>query len=298
MHNIKELISKLKNKKVKGNVSLLIILILLASSVIALLSINQIQHLLTYGNMTFNYFRSYYLAKAWTELWLTEVYYREAWFEDTIESWDNIVTENLIWDYSSFNPYFTMSISWNFKYITNDIRDSDRCYSGNKILLHAAWEVGWKRRDWEWIMLSLFTDNTKGINNILKTESSITPLPNPFIESLNIVGWDWKFTFWIFSFSGDSMEDALVSEWKDLKNFLSTKLKDLKTNDRKYLTIKNSSDKDVSFCIAGSSYEELPNSNSLITVRANYWVVEVWLQSVVEKTTPSWTLNVLWEINN
>ncbi len=51
-------------KKLSGNVSLLVILILLASSVIALLSINQIQHLLTYGNMTFNYFRSYYLAKA------------------------------------------------------------------------------------------------------------------------------------------------------------------------------------------------------------------------------------------
>lgn len=295
MHNVKELTSRLKNKKLKGNVSLLIILILLASSVIALLSINQIQHLLTYGNMTFNYFRSYYLAKAWTELWLTEVYYREAWFEDTIESWDEIVTKNLIWDYSSFNPYFTMSISWNFKYITNDIRDSDRCYSGNKILLRA-----WTWGNWEWIMLSLFTDKTKGMNNILQAESSIIPLPDPFIESLNIVGWDWKFTFWIFSFNDGSMEDAIVSawEWKDLGKFLSASLKNLKKNDRKYLTIKNSSDKDVSFCIKWNGWNEIPNSNSLITVRANYWDVEVWLQSVVEKTTPSWTLNVLWEINN
>jgi hypothetical protein len=61
---MKNFIAKLRNRRLKGNVSLLVIFILLASSVIALLSINQIQRLLTYGNMTFNYFRAFYLAKA------------------------------------------------------------------------------------------------------------------------------------------------------------------------------------------------------------------------------------------
>jgi ABC-type microcin C transport system permease subunit YejE len=69
--------SKIRNKRLKGNISLLVILILLASSVIALLSINQIQRLISYGNMTFNYFRAFYLAKAGTELGLTEVYNRD-----------------------------------------------------------------------------------------------------------------------------------------------------------------------------------------------------------------------------
>jgi len=61
---MKNFIAKIRNRRLKGNVSLLVIFILLASSVIALLSINQIQRLLTYGNMTFNYFRAFYLAKA------------------------------------------------------------------------------------------------------------------------------------------------------------------------------------------------------------------------------------------
>jgi hypothetical protein len=73
---MKKLLAKIRNKKLKGNVSLLVIFVLLASSVISLLSINQIQRLLTYGNMTFNYFRAFYLAKAGTELGLTEVYNR------------------------------------------------------------------------------------------------------------------------------------------------------------------------------------------------------------------------------
>ena len=83
---MKRLLAKIRNKKFKGNISLLVILILLASSVIALLSISQIQHLITYWNMTFNYFRAFYLAKAWTELGLTEVYNRENWFEDEIKN--------------------------------------------------------------------------------------------------------------------------------------------------------------------------------------------------------------------
>jgi hypothetical protein len=45
---MKEALKKIRNKRLKGNVSLLVIFILLASSVISLLSINQIQRLLTY----------------------------------------------------------------------------------------------------------------------------------------------------------------------------------------------------------------------------------------------------------
>jgi hypothetical protein len=65
---MKKLLAKIRNKKLKGNVSLLVIFVLLASSVISLLSINQIQRLMTYGNMTSNYFRAFYIAQAGTEL--------------------------------------------------------------------------------------------------------------------------------------------------------------------------------------------------------------------------------------
>ena len=151
---MKKFISKIRNKRLKGNVSLLIIFILLASSVIALLSINQIQRLLTYWNMTFNYFRAFYLAKAGTELWLTEVYNSWDGFNDEILGGSSIVQDNLVWIYSGFNPYFTMNISWNFQYLTDDVRYTNNCDDdNNKITLGT----------WEWIMLSLFRDNTQWI---------------------------------------------------------------------------------------------------------------------------------------
>ena len=298
---MKKLISKIRNKRLKGNVSLLVIFILLASSVIALLSINQIQRLLTYGNMTFNYFRSFYLAKAGTELGLTEVYYREAGFEQTINSWDAIVTENLVWIYSGFNPYFTMNISWNFQYLTDDVRYTNNCNDDNKITLGT----------WEWIMLSLFRDNTSNIFDALTwddendLEEHITKRDNSSIENLKIEStldeWGFKyFTFWLFDYDNWSMNNIYVETWNSskFKSFLNKINEDgIKDSKRRYLTIKNpwTGNEVVSFCITTNNNNALiPYSDSLITVRANYGDMEVWLQSVVKKEVPSWSLNVLW----
>ena len=280
---MKNLISKIRNKRLKGNVSLLVILILLASSVIALLSISQIQHLITYWNMTFNYFRAFYLARAWTELWLTEVYNREAGFEHTVNSWDAIVNQNLLEAYSGFNPSFNMNISWNFQYLTNDIRYTNECADDNKIILNP----------WDGIMLSLFKDNSKKITDILNPDTlSITPMSDGDIKSLDFF-WNsrWEFTFWIFAYEDWDMTDIKVQKWGDLGSFLAN---NLVSGDRRYLTIKNSWNNSVEFCMKRSDERPIPYSNSLITARGNYGDMEVWLQSVVKKEVPFWALDVLW----
>ena len=280
---MKNLISKIRNKRLKGNVSLLVILILLASSVIALLSISQIQHLITYWNMTFNYFRAFYLAKAWTELWLTEVYNREAGFEHSINSWDTIVTNNLLEDYSNFNPSFNMDISWNFQYLTNDIRYTNECADDNKIVL----------QPWDGIMLSLFRDSSTMITNILNPDIlNISAMSDGDIKSLDFF-WNpgWEFTFWIFAYNDWDMTDIKVQKWSDLGSFLA---KNMVNGERRYLTIKNSWNNSVEFCIKRNDERPIPYSNSLITARGNYGDMEVWLQSVVKKEVPFWALDVLW----
>lgn len=299
---MKKFILKIRNRRLKGNVSLLVIFVLLASSVIALLSINQIQRLLTYWNMTFNYFRAFYLAKAWTELWLTEVYHREAWFEQTINSWDSIVRENLVWNYTGFNPYFTMNISWNFLYLTDDVRYTDKCDNDNRITL-------WT---WEWIVLSLFIDKTNGINEILTwtKKTNIDKFEENDVKKIKItnVSWDWtvdeyqkKLTFWLFDYDDDwNMENIFVDQiaLENLITFLR-KIDDLDSSkDRRYLSIKNhlTWGEAVSFCITNDN-KLIPYTDSLITVRGNYGDMEVWLQSVVKRQSPWWSLNVLWDKN-
>lgn len=280
---MKKFISSIRNKRLKGNVSLLIIFILLAGSVIAMLSINQIQHLLSYWNMTFNYFRAFYLAKAGTELWLTEVYNREAWFKHSIESWDSIITQNLVWNYEGFNPYFSMDIESNFEILTDDIRYTDKCDDDNKIILKPD----------EWIMLSLFRDNAKNMADILNPEfKDIKPLSNEEIKSLDFWNPGWDLKFWIFAYDDnwEDMKDIIVRDWNNLNKFLNS---NMVSGKRRYLTIKNQWTSDVKFCVNWKWSGNIPYSNSLINVRGNYWDMEVWLQSVVKKEVPFWALDVL-----
>lgn len=271
-------ILKNSNKKLKGNISLLVILILLASSVIGLLSINQIQRLITYWNQTFNYFRAFYLAKAWTELGLTEVYYREAGFNHSINSWDAIVSWNLNEAYSGFNPYFEMTISGSFTTLTNDIKNQS-CDSWNKITLWTG----------EWIMLSLFFDTTSWLDTILSDSWTFKPMS--WLNKLSLSGNNPELTFAFFKYDNNgNMDDVYVSTWTNLSDFLSKN--SIGDGKKWYLTIKNSWSEEVSFCVY-NNWNSIPSSDSLITVRGNYGDMEVWIQSVVKKWVPDWALNVL-----
>ncbi len=278
---MKKLLRKIRNKRLKGNVSLLVILILLASSVISLLSINQIQRLLSYGNMTFNYFRAFYLAKAGTELWLTEVYYRGDGFNQVL-SGDFITTWNFLSGYEWFEPHFNMTITGSFATLTNDIRDSE-C-SWNKI----------KLATWAGIMLSLFSDNTQGMSLKEILSGDIKPNNLEYFRNLSLsdsLAWDSELTFAFFTYSNNGeMTDIVVSTWKDLKDFL--KNKSIPEGQNWYLTIKNSWAEDVEFCIY-KDWALIPYSDFLITVFWHYGDMEVGLQSVVKKWVPDWTLNVL-----
>ena len=288
---MKRLLAKIRNKRLKGNISLLVIIILLASSVISLLSINQIQRLITYWNQTFNYFRAFYLAKAWTELGLTEVYHRGDGFDNRVETGSYIVTWNLLPEYSGFNPYFDMTITGSFSTLTNDIRKPG-C-SWNTIRLTS----------WAWIMLSLFDDNlsnTNDINEILSDYSWVNSLSGDDIKKLNFkdVSRQWSpvnyFTFWLFDYSDDwNMDNIVVETGSILQDFLGGNISSMRWT-RRYLTIKNPGtwDEVVEFCITMDD-KLIPYSDSLITVFWHYGDMEVWLQSIVKKWVPDWTLNVL-----
>lgn len=305
MFNVKNLTKKIKNKKLKGNISLLVILVLLATSVITMLSINQITRLITYWNQTFNYFRAYYLAKAWTELWLAEVYNREDGFNHAVSNESEIVTWNLVWEFIGFNPYFDMTISWSFETITNDIRNL-KCDGNNKIRL----ETG------AWIMLSLFSDKTKWTFQILSTwtnEKYIEELNANDIKELILTDASQnknQLTFAFFTYAYDKeledyvMDDIIVSDEKipnDLKSFLTNDnyAKSLveKHNKKKYLTIKNSWNDPIEFCVTMDTMDKklIPYSNSLVTSIWHYWDTEVWIQSIVKKWIPDWTLNVIYD---
>lgn len=307
---MEKIISRIRNKRLKGNVSLLVILILLASSVISLLSINQIQHLITYGNMTFNYFRAFYLAKAWNELALTEIYNRENWFQHTIKNeyiddeieFHELIKDNFLWPdnkYEGFNPYFDMEIVSRFGAIVDDVT-IDGC-EGNKIELKG--KSAEDSVSWEGIVLQLFTDVTEGLSNILKSDSNIEKLGDIKKLKSNPTNLEWNLMFWLFGEDNEWNAEIIVKEWNndddhdedydnDLSLFLERNITSIDWT-RRYLTIKNIWNEDVSFCIDRLDGKEIPYSHYVVTVRGNYADMEVWLQSVVKKDFPSWSLDLV-----
>ena len=185
-----------------------------------------------------------------------------------------------------------MTITGSFSTLTNDVRNSD-C-SWNKIRLTS----------WAWIMLSLFNDElsySKEINKILSDYSLVDNLQNDNIKNIEFENINWKwwivdyFTFWLFDYDDDwNMNNIFVETWNagSLSNFLDH-IDDLNWT-RKYLTIKNPGtwDEVAEFCITMGD-ELIPYSDFLITVFWHYGDMEVWLQSIVKKWVPDWTLNVL-----
>lgn len=289
MLNIKQGSKTIIHKKIHGNISILVILILLSSSVISLLAINQIQHLMTYWWMTFNYFRSYYLSKAWVELALSEVYSHWDGFDDKISTDDFVenFTTSYHWEldennsisssFDWFKPRFETTINWNFKYLVNDIRKDN--YDWNEIIL-------WP---WAWMIIPLFSDiSEERIPTTLKFKrfSSFEDLSINSNDNIN------DLMLWFFSFNEDwDMENVhVIKKWT---NDLHTFLKNIKLWYFSYLTIKNSWKDEVKLYI-DADWNLIPSSNFLITSRWYYGDMEVWLQSVVNKQIPSWSMNVLW----
>ena len=94
-------------KKKKGNISILVIFVLIACSLIGVLTMSFINQMLFISNATLSYYKSYYLANAGLELLLTEAKSSGVGFETSLGTGNQIFKEN----FSCMNCDFSASIS-------------------------------------------------------------------------------------------------------------------------------------------------------------------------------------------
>jgi len=80
--------------KKRGNISILVIFILLASSLLGILSMNFVQQMMKQSTVVNSYYKAYYLSKALIEIGLSQIQHRGIGFEYTIHTWDDIVRNN------------------------------------------------------------------------------------------------------------------------------------------------------------------------------------------------------------
>lgn len=287
-------------RKAKGNISLLVILVLLASSLFSLLAMAQLKNLMTHGNLTYNYFRAHYLSKAGLELALTETYTRGAGFEMTgsslITTGSSIVASNLLSWYENRDPYFAVQMKAKSSLIGNSVKVPTCSSDKNQKIL----------KKWDSIVIPLFYD--KGADShqkILSENNQYQHLPLSDIQKISLTALNpnnAELVFWLFAFADEKlmdMVDMMTKTGTSLNNFLRSNEDAkyiLEQSAFKYLTIVNPKDEEITLCVSAEGVN-LPVADTLINVQAHYWNTEVGLQAIFSEPFPNF-LQVTTQLEN
>jgi len=149
---------KLKIKK--GNISILVIFVLLASGVIGVLTMHFVGQMLSYRGAVQSYYQSYYLARAWLELSLTQAQTRGVGFEYQVQSGDAIVKNNF-WCWPECD--FETEIFAQSAYYHNNAWEGTWCNTGNAFLLSGG----------QALVIPLYGDSLQSQNNVFSGFSAV-----------------------------------------------------------------------------------------------------------------------------
>lgn len=270
----------------KWNISILVIFILIASSLIWILTTNYIRDLMQYNNIIYWYYKSYYLSKAWLEISLTEISHNWIWFENIISSWNNIIS----WNFICKNCNFNSNISWNSSHFSKNTWTDSGC--NNPISLNT----------WESFILPLF----KQINIWTNYQKlTIQPTYQNMADKISNIKFEnispnREITIWIFVMSWlDILQDwVFVKTWStnniniinDFLNWFNTYASNISvwSYDLSYAYKENSLWL-RSFLLFGNTIETQQAISFCIKVQPT-----LWLPQIITLPTSTFYLKNIW----
>jgi len=299
--------------KKKWNISILVMFVLLASSLIGVLTINFVQQMMKNSNYILSYYKSYYITKAWIELALTEISSRWIWFEFSTNTWDAIISSN----FSCYpNCNFYSNIIWKSSHLSQKFQQWTGCQ--NPFILNSG----------DSLILPLFKENT------LETHFDIFDSPIEYTNfssnirnlSIQTTGLDQKISLWFMITSWSSLSQEIYSNWIFFKKWTLTDtfIQDFFTqfenyrswlsnddphlsdaniflsqdanNYKNYFIISNIQSDSISFCldipINPNQVENfLPTNNFYIKSVWDYWNQIIWLEAFYKQPIPDFLLN-------
>lgn len=288
------------NRKLKWNISIMVILILLACSLMGILTIIFLRSLIVYTDDSYGYYKSYYMAKAWLELALTEIDNTDVWFQNSVNSWDAIVVNNFDCPWCSF----TSEIKWRSNLISNNFWKATGCEDGQELSIQPKWSM----------VLPMFYDNSTNFSELISYSKCLSwnDCQNLFSNRMNLsVNWDAlkKLSIWVIFLSwGDVSieylymsyehmnENMFINYFNGFYNHYSNiwwqqLLNDIgKNNLLPYIVLSNPSDSEVKFCISNSE-TDWPTTRYFVSSIWEYMWKTVWLQAIYEQPVPSFLIN-------
>lgn len=240
------------NNNLKWNISILVIFVLLASSLIGILTMNFVKQMVSYTNDTYSYYKSYYYSKAWLELSLVEIENSGIGFSNDINNEDNIFVDNFVCSSCDFD----VKIEGKTKYLSDKFWLSTGCNNKNAFVLSG----------WESIAIPLFVQNDIKLNNdVFSSWISYDGQLLKYAKYLNFNNnkdFDWEFNLWLvvlldgvverdllFIKSFDWSEDMIKKYFQDYYNYYWENVLS-NSSYLAYLIITNIDDDLASFCLS------------------------------------------------
>ena len=166
----------------KWNILVISLIIMIITSVLAMLIVRYVISLLDYSTIYHDYHKSYYLANAWIEYQLTELQNYDFGYESTINTWENLVTDNF--DCPDYDCVFNSELVAR----TNIVSDASRISQVNP---NDRFEV----QAGEWVIVPLFYDQwgfLERINSMNFNNIEINKTSNPDDLIVAIVDQQWN----------------------------------------------------------------------------------------------------------
>lgn len=294
--------------KKQGNISIMVLFVLVASSLIWVLTMNFVNQMIYASDVMTSYYNSYYLSNAGLELLLTEAKHRGIWFELTIGTWSSIFKEN----FGCTNCDFTAKMEWTSTTVSKEFwkESSGSCVS--PIVLAQG----------ESMMIPMIKD----IFSWTTAQNFVNP---PVYENLSsglrwlnftLASWDFgevEINIGLIILAGDELlnDGIFVRTWMmrngttTMEDFVtaweataSTMLPDTWTINtlnvyyaspdykfKNYLILANTNSWTISFCI--NSETPLPTDNFHITSNGMYHGQTIGLELIYKQPIPSFLMN-------
>ena len=250
--------------KKKWNISILVIFVLLASSLLGVLSMTFVQQMMKQSAVVNSYYKAYYLSKAWIELWLTTIKYRGIWFNYAVNTWDAIVLDNF---FSGFNYDLSTNISGTASLLSKKFRQENGSGCQNPYILSGGDSliVPLFRDAYVWPIAGMFDTwiQYQNLADLFKSEKiqiETIDSPDSVTFGLLILSGEELYENWVFFQSWSLTTISLI----DFKNTFETYMSGVNKNlvnsywlpafvddgFKMYFMISNTASIEQSFCLS------------------------------------------------
>ncbi len=286
----------------KWNISVLVIFVLLASSLIWLLTMNFLRQMTAYTQNFYGYHKAYYISKAGLELALVEIKNSGIWFTNYISGGQEIFWQNFDCD----NCDLELNIKWKSQYLSNLFWLWEFCNDEN------SFKLQWG----ESLIVPLFTqteivnnaavfddDNIKYSNNIVKHRDSLKFVSNQnFSFQLNLwlilLSWDDLQKNYLFIKTYDAWANVLGTYFDEFDAYYGSDILN-NLNYLSYMIISNPNTEKISFCLKMDDINfgwtaitiELATNKFFISSLWTFAGKTIWLQAIYGQPIPNFLTN-------